>query len=267
MCWPQPEAFGDFPALISRTVSDLSTEERHVLRSVILLDAFSVPLATQVAGLSHDAAALRLSERPFVLENPSGLWPFHLHQVVRSAIRHAPDHTDDRWSDQDWQRAAGRALAALAALGHEWAHGPRLDRPTLIGCWRQGLRLARDFDLDLDLDWLTEAAFSYVGDSVWAPLAPLGTSRDPGPVVDAGRRARRTAQHPGTPSARTPRPHRGTAHRRHQRRAAARRAAGDGPVLPGQSPARQTAAPKNHAAATSRSPTAAAASPPPPAAA
>ncbi|MFC4506078.1 MULTISPECIES: ATP/GTP-binding protein [Streptomyces] len=164
---PQLADFGGFPALISRTVSDLTTDERHVLRSVSLLDAFSVPLATQVAGLAHDAAALRLTERPFIRDEPAGLWPFHLHQVVRSAIRHAEDHTDDRWSPQDWQRAAMRALTAL---GHEWSHGPRRDRAMLIGCLRQGLRLARDFSLELD--WLTEAAFSYVGDSVWEPLAP-----------------------------------------------------------------------------------------------
>ncbi|MFF3343244.1 hypothetical protein [Streptomyces flavidovirens] len=132
---PQPADFGDFPALIARTVSDLTTDERHVLRSVSLLDAFSLPLATQVAGLAHDAAALRLTERPFIRDDPAGLWPFHLHQVVRSAIRHAEDHTDDRWSQQDWQRAAMRALTAL---GHEWNHGPRRDRAMLIGCLRQG---------------------------------------------------------------------------------------------------------------------------------
>ena len=41
----------------------------------------------------------------------------------------------------------------------------------LIGCLRQGLRLARDFDL-VELGWLTEAAWTYVSDSVWEPLAP-----------------------------------------------------------------------------------------------
>ncbi|MCX4673610.1 ATP/GTP-binding protein [Streptomyces sp. NBC_01381] len=164
---PQPDDFGDFPALIARTVSDLTTDERHVLRSVALLDAFSVSLATEVAGLAHDAAALRLTERPFIRDELTALWPFHLHEVVRSAIRHAEDHTDDRWSPQDWQRAATRALTAL---GREFSHGPRRDRAMLIGCLRQGLRLARDFGLELA--WLTEAAFQYVGDSVWEPLAP-----------------------------------------------------------------------------------------------
>ncbi|WP_406430395.1 hypothetical protein OHB00_01420 [Streptomyces sp. NBC_00631] len=43
----------------------------------------------------------------------------------------------------------------------------------LIACLRQGLRLARDHRLDLD--WLTEAAWTYVSDSVWEPLAPPDT--------------------------------------------------------------------------------------------
>ncbi|MEU6070702.1 hypothetical protein ABZ864_41240 [Streptomyces sp. NPDC047082] len=82
-----------------------------------------MPLATPVAGLTHDAAALRLTERPFIREDLTGLWPFHMHQVVRSASRDADDHTDDRWSEQDWHRAGLRAHAALGV-----AHGPRSDR-------------------------------------------------------------------------------------------------------------------------------------------
>lgn len=40
----------------------------------------------------------------------------------------------------------------------------------LVGCLRQGLALARDFRLNLD--WLADAAWAYVSDSVWEPLAP-----------------------------------------------------------------------------------------------
>ncbi|AXK36500.1 ATP/GTP-binding protein [Streptomyces armeniacus] len=163
---PEAEDFGDFPALIARTLSDLTPGERHVLRSVSLLDAFSVSLAARAAGLDQEAAALRLSERPFVRHDQDLLWPFHLHQVVRSAIRNADDHTDDRWSPADWRRAAERAFDAL---GSEWHSCPR-DRAVLVACLRQGLALARDFSLELG--WLTDAAFQYVGDSVWEPLTP-----------------------------------------------------------------------------------------------
>ncbi|ANZ14812.1 ATP/GTP-binding protein [Streptomyces noursei ATCC 11455] len=165
---PQPADFDhDFPALIARTLSDLTPDERHVLRSVSLLDAFDLALATRAAGMAHEAAAMRLTERPFIREDPFGLWPFHLHALIRSTVRNADDHTDDRWSPRDWHNAAQRAFEAL---GERWSTAPTQDRMLLVGCLRQALVLARDFGLDLD--WLTEAAFHYVSDSIWEPLAP-----------------------------------------------------------------------------------------------
>ncbi|MER6075901.1 hypothetical protein ABT187_45580 [Streptomyces sp. NPDC001817] len=170
---PAPADFDhDFPALVARTLTDLTPDERHVLRSVSLLDAFDVPLATKTAGLVHEAPAQRLTERPFVRENPFGLWPYHLHALIRSAVRNADDTTDDRWSEGDWKQAARRALAAL---GEQWrTAGP--GRLLLVACLRQGLRLARDHRLDLD--WLADAAWAYVSDSVWEPIAPPDTGTD-----------------------------------------------------------------------------------------
>ncbi|MFE9123703.1 hypothetical protein [Streptomyces sp. NPDC007172] len=167
---PSPTDFeADFAALIARTLQDLTPDERHVLRSVSLLDAFDVTLATRAAGLAREAPALRLVERPFVQQDPFALWPFHLHGVVGSTIRTADDPTDDRWSPTDWQHAAQRALTAL---GEQWttAASPRSGRKLLVGCLRQGLRLAREHRLELD--WLAEAAWQYISDSVWEPLAP-----------------------------------------------------------------------------------------------
>ncbi|WP_190137850.1 ATP/GTP-binding protein [Streptomyces longispororuber] len=165
---PVPADFDhDFGALIARTLSDLTPDERHVLRSISLLDAFDLTLATAAAGLGHEAPAMRLIERPFVRENPFGVWPYHLHGLVRSTIRSADDATDDRWSARDWERAAERALAAL---GTQWSAHSGRDRMLLVGCLRQGLPLARDFRLDLG--WLADAAWAYVSDSVWEPIAP-----------------------------------------------------------------------------------------------
>ncbi len=165
---PQPADFDhDFPALIARTLSDLTADERHVLRSVALLDAFDLHLATAAAGLAHEAPALRLIERPFVRENVFGLWPYHLHGLIRSTVRGADDQADDRWSARDWEQAAQRALAAI---GEQFSARTDRDRMLLVGCLRQGLSLARDFGLDLG--WLADAAWAYVSDSVWEPLAP-----------------------------------------------------------------------------------------------
>ncbi|MEU8971613.1 ATP/GTP-binding protein [Streptomyces monashensis] len=178
---PRPADFDhDFPALITRTLSDLTPEERHVLRSVSLLSAFSVPLATKVSGLEHDAPALRLTERPFVREAAHERWPFHLHDVIRAAIRSAPDTGDDRWSPQDWQRAAERAFHALA---DEWRHDLRHDRTVLVGCLQEGLWLAREFQLGLD--WLVDAAFQYVADSIWEPLVLPVAGNAPATDVDS----------------------------------------------------------------------------------
>ncbi|MQS17862.1 ATP/GTP-binding protein [Streptomyces kaniharaensis] len=183
----EPEAADfdhDFPALVSRTLQDLTPDERHVLRAVSLLDAFDIPLAAKASGMTHQAAALRLVERPFVRENQLALWPYHLHAVVRSTIRRADDHTDDRWSDQDWASAAVRAFDTL---GDQWAGSTSRSRMLLVACLRQGLTLARDHRLDLG--WLGGAAWAYVSDSVWEPLAPpapagqASTDRPPGATV------------------------------------------------------------------------------------
>jgi hypothetical protein len=113
---PQPSDFDhDFPALIARTLHDLTPDERHVLRSVTLLDAFDLDLATRAAGLDRDAPAMRLTERPFVREDPFGLWPYHLHGLIRSTIRTANDATDDRWSPRDWERRPGRCARRWSA--------------------------------------------------------------------------------------------------------------------------------------------------------
>lgn len=173
---PVPEDFeADFAALIARTLQDLTGDERHVLRAAALLDAFDIPLATAAAGMSHDAPALRLVERPLVHEDPAALWPYHLHALVRSTLRSADDRTDDRWSEQDWQRAADRAHTAL---GSQWSAAGTGDRALLVGCLRQGLRLARDHRLDLG--WLADAAWDYVSDSIWEPLDPPASASTAG---------------------------------------------------------------------------------------
>jgi hypothetical protein len=75
------------------------------------------------------------------------VWPFHVHDLIRAAIRNADDGSDDRWSEQDWQRAAQRAFRALES---QWRQDLRRDRTVLVGCLQQGLLLERDFRLDLD---------------------------------------------------------------------------------------------------------------------
>ncbi|WP_331736656.1 ATP/GTP-binding protein (plasmid) [Streptomyces canus] len=179
-----------FPALIARTLSDLTTDERHVLRSASLLDAWDLDLATQAAGLTHQSAARRLIERPMISEDPYAVWPYHLHGAIRTALRTGDDHLEDQWTAADWHQGAVRALAAL---GRQWQDADAVvpSRTLLVACLRQGLRLARDHRLD-DLAWLTDAAYAYTDDSIWEPVAPptqappLGdTAQQPGPDTPA----------------------------------------------------------------------------------
>ncbi|MFJ2419952.1 ATP/GTP-binding protein [Streptomyces brevispora] len=172
-----------FPALLARTLSDLTAEERHLLRSVSLLDAWDLDLATRAAGLTQQAPARRLTERPLISENVYGLWPYHLHRAIRTAVRE-DTHSEDRWTDTDWHQAATRALAAL---GEQWTAATALgpSRLILVACLRQGLRLARDHRL-ADLAWLTDAAYAYTDDSVWEPLTlPADTTGAPDTPADA----------------------------------------------------------------------------------
>jgi hypothetical protein len=171
----------DFPALVARTFRDLTADERQVLRAVSLLDSFSIELATAAAGMERDAPALHLADRPFVDTAPGALWPYHLHDLVREAVRDADSTSEDRWSPADWRRAAGRTFDAL---GREFAaHRDEPDRRYLLVCLRQGLRLARDFDLELG--WLADAAFAYVRDFVWEPVdLPHGGSAGDAPPID-----------------------------------------------------------------------------------
>ncbi|MFC8015616.1 ATP/GTP-binding protein [Streptomyces cinereoruber] len=178
---PQPADFDHtFPALLARALSDLTPDEKTVLRSVAVLDAFDLDLATRTAGLTHQAPARRLTERPLVTENPYALWPYHLHGAIRSALTEADEYTDDRWTPADWRQAATRALTAL---GDQWNANasPTPSRLLLVACLRQGLRLARDHRLDHP-GWLTDAAYAYTDDSVWEPLTPPANT--PGPGLD-----------------------------------------------------------------------------------
>ncbi|MFF9819021.1 ATP/GTP-binding protein [Streptomyces sp. NPDC014006] len=169
----------DFPALVARTFRDLSAEERHVLRAVSLLDSFSVDLATAAAGLELDAPALQLVERPFIDEDPGAPWPYHVHTLVREAVRDADATTEDRWSSADWRRAAQRAFSALGA------QLPAADvlgqRQQMVSCLTQGLRLARDYRLELG--WLVDAAYRYAADFVWEAVEiPVSENGATGPA-------------------------------------------------------------------------------------
>ncbi|MEU5216847.1 ATP/GTP-binding protein [Streptomyces sp. NPDC020807] len=154
-----------FPAIVSRLFRDLQGDERQVMRAASMLDGFSVDIVTAGAGLSSEAAALRLTDRPFIQFDSMAQWPFHMHALVRSLVRDADRGLDDSWSTRDWHNAAQRMLdqLALTARTAQRQH----DRRTLISCLNQGMLLAHEHGLPLG--WLVEGAFWYVDDMTWEP--------------------------------------------------------------------------------------------------
>ncbi|MFD6158060.1 tol-pal system YbgF family protein [Nocardia sp. NPDC060256] len=184
---PGPEAFDrDFPALVARIVRDLTASERTVLRTVSLLDSFSIDLATAAAGLDRDAAALNLVERPFVTNDPDAPWPYRLHDLVRQTVRDADETTDDRWSPADWHRAAQRTFETLGAQLPAVVQAQ--DRRRLLSCLTQGLRIADDYELPLG--WLISAAWRYVDKKIWEPIEIPAFSSAEAPTTPAAALAR-----------------------------------------------------------------------------
>jgi hypothetical protein len=166
-----------FPALVVRTFRDLAPETRRVLRSVSLLETFSVPLASAAAGLDYDAPAQDLADRPFVDHDPDAPWPYRLHSLVREAVRELDSTSDDRWTEADWRRAARRAFDAVGQQDLS-------NRARLVSALRQGMALSHQFDLPLG--WLEDAAFQYVDDFVWEPIEPPSVaSSDNRPLTPA----------------------------------------------------------------------------------
>ncbi|MFG2894824.1 hypothetical protein [Streptomyces sp. NPDC048248] len=70
---PDLEALSFYPHLLAWELAQLPADKRVV--PVVLLDNFEDVGDPPASPTSP--AALRLTERPFVRENPWGLWPFH----------------------------------------------------------------------------------------------------------------------------------------------------------------------------------------------
>lgn len=158
---------GGFPALVIRLMRDLNPEESRLARIIALLDSFDVPLITEIAGLSSEAVAHRLTRRPFVEQSHGAPFPYSVHRLLRTEIRRA-DAGSDAFTDADWARYAARAFERLGT--RYWAATG--DRATLISLLNQALRLADEFDLPLG--WTIDAAYSFIDDPLWeAALRPL----------------------------------------------------------------------------------------------
>ncbi|NKZ09229.1 hypothetical protein [Actinomadura latina] len=142
------EVFGKpLPQLVTRVFADLPPEEREIARTASLVARFDPELLAQATGgLLGDA--LRFCERSLVSYDGHPLFPYRLHDAVRSAIAAESPAIPGAWAPADRRNRAIALAEALHARHDQALHGveQRLDIVEITG------RLCADHDLTLP--WL-----------------------------------------------------------------------------------------------------------------
>lgn len=172
-----PQNFGGpLPAVISRAIRDLDADERQALFGASLLSRFDASLAA-AAGDVPDAAGIRLSKRPFVIESDDP-FPLSLHALLREGVREGVDLAD-AWSAQEWVAAADRVLATLerrwAGVGEEWA-----SVTSVVGAAVEVATHASHFP-----DWLLDAGIALAEAGFWRVLGSVPSGAEPSAHLDA----------------------------------------------------------------------------------
>ncbi|MEU5609777.1 glyoxalase superfamily protein [Streptomyces sparsogenes] len=131
-------------------------------------------------------------------------------------------------------RTGTAVLRDFLSFAMDWEHRfePRLPLYVQVSRSAAVLALARDFHLELD--WLEDAAWNYVGGlCLGAPRPTLCSPARAGHTGDGGRCAGGDPQRARLPTARASRAHRHPAERRGRRESTADELAGDEHLLPG----------------------------------
>jgi tetratricopeptide (TPR) repeat protein len=117
-----PAGFGgSLPALVITAFATLPSEERDLARTASLLPRFAPPLIAQATGRPIGEAQL-FCRRSLVIPDSHPLFPFRLHDAVRSAVAGETAETSGAWAPEDRAARAGALVAALHAR-HEELHG------------------------------------------------------------------------------------------------------------------------------------------------
>jgi hypothetical protein len=108
-----PDTFGgSLPQLATRVFADLPDAERDVARAASLLPRFDPSLVAQAGGVLLGDAQ-RFSRKSLVTRDDHPLFPFRLHDAVRSAIADEPVTSPGAWAPADRAACADRLVEAL----------------------------------------------------------------------------------------------------------------------------------------------------------
>lgn len=103
---------GPLPELVTRVFANLPQQERELARAASMVPRFDERLISQAAGaLVGDAQ--RLCERTLVTKDDHPVFPYRLHDAVRSAVAHEPVSNPGAWAPDDRTGMARRLLEAL----------------------------------------------------------------------------------------------------------------------------------------------------------
>lgn len=108
-----PDAFGgSLPQLVTRVFADLPDGERTAARAASLLPRFEPSLVAAATGVPVGDAQ-RLCRKSLVTRDDHPLFPFRLHDAMRSAIADEPVTSPGAWAVADRTACAGRLLETL----------------------------------------------------------------------------------------------------------------------------------------------------------
>ncbi|MGH8330380.1 MAG: hypothetical protein ACRES0_08140, partial [Pseudomonas sp.] len=157
---------GPLVSVVTRIMRDMDASQRILLRGASLLDSFNEELLSIASAGVPDAAVADFVTRPFVQRTVDENWPYTLHTLLREAIRKVDDQLRDGWSGREWGNAAQRVCTYLGELSGQLQN--MNDRPRLVACFLQGVRLASEFDLLPE--WIADAGNRLADMGVWSAL-------------------------------------------------------------------------------------------------
>lgn len=116
---------GQMPALVFRVFANLSQDERDLARTASLLPRFDPALIAHATG--HPVGKARLfCNRSLVMPDSHPIFPFRLHDAVRSAVAGESAETQGAWNLEDRAARAVELVRALHDRHDSMGDDPRL---------------------------------------------------------------------------------------------------------------------------------------------
>ncbi|MCF2531829.1 tetratricopeptide repeat protein [Yinghuangia soli] len=154
---------GSFTAVATRSIRDLSQEERDLVRTAALIDRVDAALLRAGQPSLSDGRIARFLRRPFLTHDDAYERPYALHAALRHAIGEADQGLPDGWSDRDRAEVANRLLRWL---GRQLE--PDTGRVLVAQALESGLRLSGSYGIFED--WMVRAAQRLVEAGQWTSI-------------------------------------------------------------------------------------------------